>query len=297
VSDKEDLEKKTPIIELTPTSLTLTPSSSLDTTDNHHERKPYSECSRQTKKVRMKECERLVGGDVVGLVGDLIAENPTVAKVYVARGDVIGDTDTRVFVPPSTFSTPQYDPIRAAIIMTRMGLSSRQYKNMRHYTGTMFPSYDAVHKAEQQLTPPVCVVTFGGISIAKVSLIQSIWFDIAHNPTILLMHRDNKTMPHIKIGGDSCTDISEKEGSSKSLLILAYAWVNDRNEQLSIWGSNSIFSHRAWCGEDITTVQSMCALFEHEITLLRNGLNFQSQNETWVSRFHVTMFGDMKRQN
>ena len=106
------------------------------------------------------------------------------------------------------------------------------------------------------------------MSMAVVSLAAALEADLRAHPLLR-----NKTVHHVKIGGDASYDASEKEDKSSSILLLSYAWVA---KDAGLPG-NSTRSHRilagAWCKESHETVQTMCAYFADEIDDLNaNGL-------------------------
>jgi hypothetical protein len=184
--------------------------------------------------------------------------------------------------------------LQAAALKYDLDLTRRQYDGLRRTPGfakLLPPHYRLQATINEAIPKPTVIPLDNGMSVAAVSLRDSILADFLVNPRL-----GQHTHHAMKIGGDASTDHKEKDELARSILLLTYAW-NDITIGL---GANSVRSHRiisaAWAKETFDSVQSMCALLDKELRLLRdNGLDVPQLDGTTVHHtFSFTLSGDLK---
>ena len=181
--------------------------------------------------------------------------------------------------------------LAAAAMKTQLGLSAEQYDGLRAVMdgGRLPPRYKLDRKIKAT-GAAVKEVVVNGMSMAVVSLAAALEADLRAHPLLR-----NKTVHHLKIGGDASYDASEKEDKSSSILLLSYAWVA---KEAGLPG-NSTRSHRiiagAWAKESHESVQTMCGYFADEIDeLATKGLTITIDGVPYHCTIDWSVFGDMK---
>ncbi len=170
-------------------------------------------------------------------------------------------------------------------------ISRAIYNGLRgSVVGETLPPHGRVMKAVANAAAPPSVATTDTMSCVRVSLKESIRIDIAADP----VRKQKQRHHYIKIGGDSACDMAEKDVSSRSILLLVYAWIGSSSAS-----PNSVSEHRiisaAWREESMESVQEMARPFDKELRQLqRFGLRVKV-GDAWVRhRFTFFLFGDLK---
>jgi hypothetical protein len=184
-----------------------------------------------------------------------------------------------------------YSLQQAAAMTLQLGLTRRMYSGIRTLNfGLTLPAHKDMNEVMHSTSPELNEVrTPNGMSMCHVPLATQLVADIQHDP------RFRQTQQHhIKIGGDSATDLKEKAVNARSVLILAYAWCGESGA-----GANSIDSHRltsaAWAHETSANVRDMMQLTSTEIMKLEDeGLMVEVDGTVQHHKFTFSLHGDYK---
>ena len=143
--------------------------------------------------------------------------NDTSAAAVVAPLQVL--SPPRPPPPPPTPTTPTTPPrlplLQAAALKFHLNFSRAQYDGLRRVLGfkdLLPPHYLVQQTVDEAAAPTTIIPADNGMSIAMVSLRESILSDFIFNPA--LNHQQRHV---IKIGGDAATDHKEKDEMARSV--------------------------------------------------------------------------------
>jgi hypothetical protein len=271
------------------------------------DRAPSSSLGADALRKRLKECEVLCGGDFAPVVNLYLKkqQQQAVPLVHLPSPPPPPSSPPSPPSPASSSSPPSsplpsssqpYSPKEAAALALDLNLSRSSYNGIRTTRcGVVLPPHYHLEGVINSIgatpvviqTPPTS--TGDTMSMVHVPFGHSLAADLKEDPLLRA-----KRHHHIKIGGDSACDSSEKEQKSRSILLLVYSWVG------SAAGPNSVASHRissaAWREESHDSVSAMCAVTDTELRWLRDhGLYVQfSDGQVEHFTFSFSLFGDYK---
>lgn len=165
---------------------------------------------------------------------------------------------------------PPFTPLQTAAVQLDVGLSGRQMDKLRRHAPGLYSSRDKTKQAINNIGVKAVEIREllngdGDLSMAYVSLKESLIHDIRH------WHECSQATTHtVKVGGDSTTDIRDKNKLTKKILMMVYTWVGiplaDRDINHGVLAA-------AWTGETHGSIGAMARRVNEEMNDIKsNGL-------------------------